>query len=81
MIAYDLSQFLSMFIAVFVIFFTFFHDIALINDIFNKKDFLNIAQPRPLIINSWIKLVQCAFSSYFHVNQNFHVKIANNYFR
>ncbi|CAD8178802.1 unnamed protein product [Paramecium pentaurelia] len=73
MIAYDFSQFLSMFVLIFVIFFTFFHDFVLLNDNFNKQDFLNIAQSRPYILNSWIKLVQCGFSSYYYKNQNSHM--------
>ncbi|CAD8100234.1 unnamed protein product [Paramecium sonneborni] len=73
MIAYDISQFLSIFVVVFVVSFTLFHDIALLNDNFNKQDFLNIAQSRPFIYNSWTKLVQCAFSSYYYLNQNSHM--------
>ncbi|CAK78434.1 unnamed protein product (macronuclear) [Paramecium tetraurelia] len=73
MIAYDLTQFLSMFVIIFVIFFTFFHDFVLLNDNFNKQDFLNIAQPKPYIFTTWIKLVQCGFSSYFYKNQTSHM--------
>ncbi|CAD8172442.1 unnamed protein product [Paramecium pentaurelia] len=69
----NISQYFSIFTILFVVFFTFFHDFALLNDNFNKQDFLNIAQSRPYIFNSWIKLVQCSYSSYYYVNQNSHM--------
>ncbi|CAK63293.1 unnamed protein product (macronuclear) [Paramecium tetraurelia] len=69
----SMSQYFSIFTILFVVLFTFFHDFALLNDNFNKQDFLNVAQSWPYVFSSWIKLVQCSYSSYYYVNQNSHM--------
>ncbi|CAD8177567.1 unnamed protein product [Paramecium octaurelia] len=69
----SMSQYFSIFTILFVVFFIFFHDFALLNDNFIKQDFLNVAQSRPYVFSSWIKLVQCSYSSYYYVNQNSHM--------